>query len=281
MDRQSQILTLAFTASFLLHATLLAVHFSFPSLDLFSIHPNLDVVLVNSKSTTRPFFADAVAQSNLDGGGNTDKKRRAKTPLPALNRTVQGDALVQANARQQQLETETRKLYTEMKAQDAQLAAAKKSPNEVPPQPKSGAEMSESALAIAKLEAQIAQQMDEYQQRPKKAFVGARAMAEPFAQYAEDWRIKIERVGTLNYPEAAKGKSYGSLQLTVEIRSDGTIDSMRVERSSGIKILDEAAKRIVRMSAPFPAFPPVLKDTQILVITKTWTFSPGDRVSTE
>jgi periplasmic protein TonB len=281
MDRQSQVLTLAFGFSFLFHAVILAVHFSFPQLNLFDIEPKLDIVLVNSKSTTRPFFADAQAQANLDGGGNTDKKRRAKTPLPALHRTVQGDALVQATARQQQLEAETQRLLADIKAKDATIAPTKKSPNDTPPQP-AGAELSTSALAIAKLEAQIAKEMDEYQQRPKKAFVGARAMAWPFAQYAEDWRIKIERVGTINYPEAARGRNTSAaLQLTVEIRSDGTIESMRIERSSGVKILDQAALRIVRMAAPFPAFPPALRDTQILVITKTWTFLPSGQVSTE
>jgi protein TonB len=281
MDRQSQVLTLAFGLSFLFHALILAIHFSFPDVNLFDTQPRLDVILVNSKSSTRPFFADAVAQANLDGGGNTDEKRRAKTPLPALNRKVQGDALVQATARQQQLEAETQKLLAEIKAKDAQLTPQKKSPNDVPPQPRTAADVTDSALAIAKLEAEIARQMEEYQQRPKKAFVGARAMAVPFAQYAEDWRVKVERVGTQNYPDAARGRSYGTLQLTVEIKSDGTISSVRIERSSGIKLLDQAALRIVKMAAPYPPFPPALRDTQILVITKTWNFMPGDKVTTE
>src|SRR6202171_6180823 len=47
-------------------------------------HNVMDVVLVNSKSATRPDKADALAQANLDGGGNTDQKLRASTPLPAL-----------------------------------------------------------------------------------------------------------------------------------------------------------------------------------------------------
>lgn len=66
-----------------------------------------------------------------------------------------------------------------------------------------------------------------------------------FAQYIEDWRLKVERVGNLNYPEAAKGKLFGVLTLTVTIKSDGVVDKVEIERSSGHRILDDAARRIV------------------------------------
>ena len=83
----------------------------------------------------------------------------------------------------------------------------------------SGTELSESALLIARMEAQIARQIEEYNKRPRKAFVGARAAEVRYALYAEDWRQKIERIGNLNYPESARGRVYGSLRLTVSINS--------------------------------------------------------------
>lgn len=279
MDFQSQVMTMAVGASVLFHSAILFVHFTFPDSRLFDTQ-SLDVVLVNSKSSTRPFYADALAQANLDRGGNTDKKRHAKTPLPALNRTEKGDALAQAMARQQQLEAEQRQLMAALRSTPVAMPEVRNNPADAPPQP-SGADFTTSSLAIAKLEAQIAQQVEEYEQRPKKAFVGARAQEVKFAQYAEDWRIKIERVGTLNYPQAARGGSYRTLQLTVEIRSDGSVSSMHVDRSSGVKLIDQAALRIVRMSAPFASFPPVLRGTDIIVITRTWTFEPGGSLSTE
>jgi protein TonB len=84
----------------------------------------------------------------------------------------------------------------------------------------------------------------------------------------------------MNYPEAARAKKiYGNLQLTVEIRADGSLDSVEVTRPSGQPILDEAAKRIVQMSAPFSPFPAdISKDTDIISITRTWTFTQGDRL---
>ena len=89
-------------------------------------------------------------------------------------------------------------------------------------------------------------------------------------------------MGTLNYPAEARGKLYGTLQLTVTIRPDGTVDSIDLNRTSGQKVLDRAAFRIVQMAAPFAAFPPdIRKDTDLLVITRTWFFAQGDKVWTE
>jgi TonB family protein len=106
------------------------------------------------------------------------------------------------------------------------------------------------------MEARIAKDIETYQQRPKRRFVGARAEEYRFARYVEDWRAKIERVGNLNYPEAARElKLYGSLLITVSIRSDGSVENVEINRSSGQKVLDAAAIRIVEMSAPFAVFP--------------------------
>jgi protein TonB len=280
MDFQSQVMSVAVGASVLFHSAILCIHFSYPNSHLFDSQ-SLDVILVNSKSSTRPFYADALAQANLDGGGNTDQKRRAKTPLPALKRTEKGDALAQAMSRQRQLEAEQQRLLAELRSTPVAMPQARNNPVETPPQQQTGTDLTTSALAIEKLEAEIALQVEEYEHRPKKVFVGVRTQEVKYAQYAEDWRIKVERIGTLNYPAAARGGSYRTLRLTVEIRADGSVESIQVDRSSGVKPIDDAAKRIVRMAAPYPAFPPSLRDTDILSITRTWTFEPGGSLTTE
>ena len=129
----------------------------------------------------------------------------------------------------------------------------------------------------------IAKQQDEYQKRPKRKFIGARTQEYKYAMYIEAWRQKVERVGNLNYPAAAKNqKLYGQLQMTVSIKSDGTLEEIHVNRSSGHKILDEAAKKIVELSAPFAEFPAdIRRDTDILSVTRTWTFTQEDALSTE
>jgi protein TonB len=98
----------------------------------------------------------------------------------------------------------------------------------------------------------------------------------------EEWRAKVERLGTVNYPAEARGKLYGNLRLTVTIRPDGNVESVELDRSSGLKILDAAAFKIVRMAAPYAAFPAsIRRDTDLLVITRTWFFSQGDKILTE
>ncbi|NMG16532.1 energy transducer TonB, partial [Aromatoleum bremense] len=143
----------------------------------------------------------------------------------------------------------------------------------------SGLDLLNSAATVARLEAEIDRQLDDYARRPRKKFIGARTKEYRFAQYVEDWRHKIERVGTLNYPEAARGRLYGSLLLVVAIRADGSIERVEVQRSSGEPILDEAAKRIVQLAAPFAPFPSDIRgDTDILEIARTWTFTNADKV---
>jgi len=101
-----------------------------------------------------------------------------------------------------------------------------------------------------------------------------------FAKYEEDWRLKIEKVGAANYPEEARRLS-GSLRLTVSIKSDGTVESVVIDRPSGHLMLDELATNIVRWANPFPAFPPELaRDTDKLVITRTWFFGQQVNVNT-
>ncbi len=124
--------------------------------------------------------------------------------------------------------------------------------------------------------AQTARDFEAYQKRPKRKFIGAHTQEPRFASYVKDWRLKIEQLENLNYPEAAKReKLYGTVQLTVGIKSDGSLESVEINRSSGNNILDEAAIRIAKLAgqngfAPFP--PEISQDIDILHITRTWVF---------
>ena len=102
------------------------------------------------------------------------------------------------------------------------------------------------------------------------------------AQYIMDWENKVERTGNLNFPSVAAKKNFsGSLILDVGIKSDGSIYSIRINKSSGIDELDEAAKNIVRMSAPFPPLPlEITKELDVYVITRVWTFTDESGLDT-
>lgn len=272
----------ALLASIAAHlAVIIGVGFKLPRIPQWDDPQNvMDVVLVNSKSATRPTKADALAQANLDGGGNTDQKLRASTPLPLDPRDPSRE-LKAAQSRVNQLEAEAQQLMTRMKSKSAVTQA------EIRAEPaKSDAEARElvdKAEEIARLEAQIRREHQAYQERPKRQFVGARAAEYRFAVYVDKWRQKVERVGNLNYPEEARQKKiYGSLQLTVAIKANGEIESVEINRPSGHKVLDQAALRIVRLASPFDPFPPNIRvDTDILHITRTWTFTKAEQVLAE
>lgn len=281
----NRLLATAIGLSVLVHMVVLALHFS--PLDLAKFDrdgPPLEVALVNAKSASKPTRAEVLAQVNLDGGGNTDANRRAKSPLPVLPKEAASRELAVATQKVDKLEQQSREMLTQLKSA-APAALPQPKPNatldstELP----TANEMMQRTLEVMRLEAQIAKDMDAYQKRPKRRFIGARAEEYRFARYVEDWRLKVERIGNLNYPEAARAqKLYGSLLLTTGIRADGSVESVVVERSSRQRILDAAARHIVQMGSPYAPFPPdIRRDTDILYITRTWTFAPGDSLTSQ
>ena len=262
------------------HGALLTLHFQFPDASNAMREKALDIILVNAKSARKPQDAQALAQANLDGGGNTDENRRAKTPLPATQQHAVGADIQQMQRRVQELEAAQQRMLTQAKNLRSVAESQNASEQPTPAPNVSGLDLAESARAMARLEGEISKSTDEYSKRPRKKFIGARAEEYRFAQYIEDWRQKIERIGTLNYPAAARGKMYGSLLLTVSINADGTVTRIDINRSSGYKVLDESARRIVQMASPYAAFPPdIRRDTDVIEITRTWYFTQGDQLS--
>lgn len=240
----------------------------------------LQVVLVNSKSASKPVKADALAQANMDGGGNTPEERQAKSPLPTL-RDDPHMRPTQSARRVAELEAESKRMMTQLKSNFS--VPAEKVRQQAKTSSLQGDDLVQKALEIARLEAQISKNYDAYQKIPRRKFIGARTQEYRFAQYIEDWRIKVERIGNLNYPEEARrNRIYGKLQVSVSIRADGGLESVEVSRSSGQRILDAAAVRIVRLGAPYAPLPPdITRDTDILTIIRTWTFTSTDNLESE
>lgn len=144
---------------------------------------------------------------------------------------------------------------------------------EIPPTPSATALMTNS-LKIASLSAQIRQKLQAKAERPRRKFISASTKEYKYASYMEAWRSKVERVGNLNYPEAArKNKLSGNLILDVALNKDGSINQITVRRSSGHQVLDDASIRIVELAAPYSPFPDhIREETDILHITRTWQF---------
>jgi periplasmic protein TonB len=303
-DRRIAMLTertrmrVALLLSLALHATVIAgVAFTLPKMSPPSdLNQPLEVVLVNAKSIAKPPQPDALAQASLDGGGNTDAARRAKSPFPVKPQEEPRQAAPAPAPRPvEQPRREAREVVAKPQPQvRPEIAVAQPEPSQPEPAPPtqlpqvqseapappSAAQLMQRSLEIARLEAQISRELDNYQKRPRRRFIGARTQEFRFARYIEDWRHKIERIGELNYPQAARDQRiYGSLVVTVSIKASGVLEKVEINRPSGWRILDEAALHIVKLAAPFAPFPPdIARDTDILSITRTWTFTRSDQL---
>lgn len=280
-----QVLPLALAASMVVHAALLLIKFVPPDeKPPENLNPPLEVVLVNAKSPRKPHKADALAQVNLDGGGNTAMDRRAKSNLPVIADSSETDEVSLAASKVQQLESRIQQLFTQIQSDRAVPTEAD---NPHRPQDRDDRaqplDTEDRKLAIARLEAQISKEWERYQKLPKRKFIGARTEGVVYAQYVDEWRQRIERIGTHNFPEEAKRLGqYGSLLITVSIRADGTVEQIHIDRPSGFPVLDRAARRIVELAAPFAAFPPAIrKDYDILSITRKWAFTRTDGLVSE
>ncbi|HEX6734782.1 MAG TPA: TonB family protein [Azonexus sp.] len=280
--RSDRRLWLAVGLSLLIHSLLLLVHFRFPEASNALREKALDIILVNAKSARKPTDAQALAQANLDGGGSTDDNRRVKTPLPPTPQQTNGTDLQQMQRRIQELESAQQSMLTQAKSLRKVASNQTTSEQPVPASPVSGIDLLESARAMARLEGEISKSTEEYNKRPRKKFVGARTEEYGLAAYLEAWKQKIERIGTLNYPEEARGKLYGNVVIYVELSAeDGSIYNAEISKSSGHKVLDQAAMKILRMSGPFGPIPrEPLGGATVLSFARTWYFTQGDALNT-
>ncbi|NOY72058.1 MAG: energy transducer TonB [Gammaproteobacteria bacterium] len=245
---------------------------------------NLDVTLVNTVSDETPDKADYLAQSNQKGSGNTTEKGRAQSPpeaapdiLPSPGNAAQIRAPVEAS---QALHQQSREALTMNNAETRIFAGEdeKKEEQKVPV----AAELIKRSLEMAQLEAELAELSSVYAQQPRSKLLIPNTMSHPEAAYLDAWLKKVELIGNMNYPEKAKRSNLsGNLLLIVAINRDGSLNNIELMRSSGYKILDDAAIRIVKLAAPYAPLPKsVLEQADILKIPRTWQFMSGNTLST-
>ncbi|MEW8217863.1 MAG: energy transducer TonB [Candidatus Thiodiazotropha taylori] len=219
--------------------------------------------------------ADYLAQVAQSDGGETrlqEKPQTAEPPAPPQ--------AAQAPPPLQQPVSQTQPLTTE---QSEQQAAVENRIVERQPMPTASQLLNSKNMEIARLTAELERKSEAYAKLPKRKAISASTKEYKYASYLDAWRRKVERIGNLNYPDQAKrDRLYGNLVLHVAVKADGSVDQIRVLHSSGHKILDDSAIRIVRLAAPFSPFPnEIRKETDILDITRTWQFLRSGKLNAE
>lgn len=272
-------------ASLLFHmVVILGVTFAVPKLQEIKGLPTLEITLVQTATDQAPDQADFLAQANQDGGGNSEENEKSSNPLPIreIGQTNQDQlALPTVWKKQTDIKTERTDLLSE-ENDDKKIKLKKPTPEKTEiqrfPTPPGLFQQDDADVERARLSAEVNRFWNDYQKQPRRKYLNARTRQYKYATYMDTWRARVERIGNLNYPERAKRANLtGSLVLNVAINANGSVDHIAVVRSSGKKLLDDAATRIVELASPFKPFPPeIRRETDILHITRTWQFNAGE-----
>jgi protein TonB len=266
-----------------LHAALI-LGLGFTLAEPSQISKTLEITLSTFESQEKPKEADFLAQDNQQGSGTLEHKAAPKTTEQALfqdsevKRVSPPAAPQQPALRQQAPKAAVATRAPQQQKTPVNREEAKPAAETRPTPVFNSAQLSSE---IASLEAELAMEVQQYAKRPKIYRLNAAStMRDKGAWYKDEWRKKVERVGNLNYPDDARRQGiYGGLRLLVSINRDGTLYEVQVLESSGQKLLDQAALRIVRLAAPFAPFTGDLADVDRLEIIRTWRFERGDRLS--
>lgn len=247
--------------------------------DAAPVVPTLDVILTQTSTPDPPKQADFLAQSNNQGGGNSDKVQRprddqsARVPKDQPGVAPQPlTAQVPPPAPQPQ-----ERLLTTVSPSPRRVASPEDHPDSQPRPLPTGRELMEQNAEMARLAAEIEMNSALYAKRPKKKFITASTQEYEYAAYMRAWVVKVERVGNLNYPrDALRQGLSGTLILTVSIGRNGEVREVLIHTSSGKRVLDNAAVQAVNMASPFAPLPKTSEDIDVLEVTRTFAYKNGN-----
>lgn len=242
--------------------------------------PALDVILVQSATPEVPEKADFLANAAQTGGGTIEEAKRPTqvftSPIPKPDDGIAPMPVRASAPTPAPAEAAPTPVLTQDDSTLKVTAVPPKEESQQRPLPRDDA-LVERSMQMARLASELDRQAQEYAKRPKRKFISANTREYAYANYMAAWVARVERVGNLNYPdEARRNNLEGSLVLTVAINKDGSLERIDVIRSSGQTVLDDAAQRIVELSAPFSPVPRGGEEIDVLHITRTWQFAAGD-----
>ena len=275
-------LQIALGISLAAHAALLAVRIVDPQRfnRVFQDTP-LEVILVNTKSSDKPVAdAKAIAQASLAGGGALESGRPT-SPLPPSLVAKTGDSQEEENEQRQvsSLKEQQRALLLQTRKELAALAPPDLS---VPSSLRAQTEQEEKRRQLVKLLAEIEKSINEDSAQPTRRYISPSTREEVYAVYYDAMRRKIEKKGTLNFPQRAGKKLYGELTMTMTVSADGQVLATGVVQGSGNPTLDRWAQSLVQGSGPFEPFSEAMrtKADQIVVVS-SFNFGTSNSLETK
>jgi periplasmic protein TonB len=237
----------------------------------------LEVILVNARSNEAPTKAQAIAQSNLAGGGNLDKGR-AQSPLPAEATAELGDAPEESHRRIEQLQSQQQQLLAQIRRELALLSTPDPQRDSGRPQDH---DQEERKRQLLRLLAEIEKRINDENARPKKRYISPATQEAVYALYYDALKQRIEERGTRDFPESRGRKLYGELTMNVTVDAGGRVVEADIVRPSKSRTLDQRALAIVYAAGPFGAFTPEMRSqADQIVITSRFRFTRDDGLET-
>ncbi|MDA9240611.1 energy transducer TonB [bacterium] len=264
-----QRLRMTFTAALVFHFLLLiGLGFTLPSSS--NPSPSLDVTLVQYHSDDTPDKADFIAQSNQFGSGDQAQALQATTDLQS---PLESQDHFRASARQQR--------RPELSAQVVASHSGNGGISQNDESDNLSAVYSEDR-DIDAMRAELDRLKQAYSKLPRvlrMTSVSAKSTDE--AAYMQYFEQRVEQVGNVNYPREARSRGmFGRVQLVVVLMANGDIKRIEVSKSSGSRLLDQAAVRSVQLASPFKAFPAELYNRDEIHIIRTWQYQSNNVLTT-
>jgi periplasmic protein TonB len=277
--RKFSTLELALGISVAVHAVLLTVRFVDPeAIERAFRDTPLEVILVNARSNAVPDKAQAIAQSALAGGGETERGR-ATSPLPSTRLSDSGDTVEEeAQQRIRRLQKQQTMLLAQVREQLASLPVP--DPRQAKPSAEQ-AEQEERRRLLLKQLAEIERRIQQDSAKPRKRYIGPSTREEAYAIYYDRLRRAIENKGTENFPSSGGKKLYGELTMVVTVDRLGQVVATEIAESSGNRTLDRRAEAIARAAAPFGRFTADMrKEADQIVVVSRFRFSRNETLET-
>jgi protein TonB len=235
----------------------------------------MEITLSRYDDKKAPEKADFLAETNQLGSGEQEDKVKPSSPLPVPSPPLVEQVIVTPSPAPAAPKHEQTKVITSTKSDIKHLSIEKIDDTFPEDLFKSNRSLLEQSLEIAALEADFDQQRESYARRPRVTrLTAASTMKAEDSQYVSHVVRKIERTGSLNFPQEAGRKLYGKPRVSISIYSDGSIKDIKVLQSSGNLVLDSETINIVHRAGPFAPFPKnVRKERDVLELIRTFSYN--------
>jgi protein TonB len=262
---------------------ILGVTFTVSSLDDKAV-PSLNVTLVvdTGHEELDADTADFLANRNQRGAGQAALGTRPTTALSAEQmRTQVGDPLGAdaTDGTPRDATQSAERLVTRGESADRVTAQLKPTDEPAPTPQKAAAMFQQAGPQTTAMELGLRAELPNGRDDARTLLATPSTRESGLAEYLDDWRHRVERIGTANYPVELLGDlNAGRPTLEVVIDKDGRLDDIVVRRSSGDKALDQAALKILRLAAPFEPLPDSIRaNYDVLRFAYDWDFFDSAR----